>query len=107
MDGVYAQLGLNPEETGSLEDYLAEYFGRILQKLKERNYELDRQKRQEQEKRKRRRPFKTSAKTGSRASRRGIADTPGATGAASLSGNWGGGLAGLCPTGESCLSHPD
>lgn len=65
MDGVYTQLGLLPRETVTLESYLAEYFGRILQKLKERNYELDRQKRKEQEKRKRRRPFKTSAKTGS------------------------------------------
>ena len=65
MTPVYAQLGLSPAETTTLEQYLAEYFGRMLQKLKERHYELDRQKRKEQEKRQRRRPFKTSAKTGS------------------------------------------
>ncbi|MCS6781624.1 MAG: NAD(P)H-binding protein [Gloeomargarita sp. SKYBB_i_bin120] len=65
MTPVYQLLGLSPAETTPLEKYLAEYFARILQKLKERNYELDRQKRQEQEKRQRRRPFKASAKTGS------------------------------------------
>lgn len=64
MTPVYALLGVAPAEVTTLEDYLAEYFARILQKLKERHYELDRQKRQEAEKRQRRRPFKTSAKSG-------------------------------------------
>lgn len=39
MADVYALLDLDPQETTSLESYLQEYFGRILKKLKELDYE--------------------------------------------------------------------
>ena len=35
MDETYAKLGMDPSETTSLEEYLEEYFSKILQKLKE------------------------------------------------------------------------
>jgi uncharacterized protein YbjT (DUF2867 family) len=41
MDPVYTTFGLDPQETTTLESYLEEYFGRILQKLKEAGYEKD------------------------------------------------------------------
>jgi uncharacterized protein YbjT (DUF2867 family) len=39
MADVYALLDLDPQETTRLESYLQEYFGRILKKLKELDYE--------------------------------------------------------------------
>lgn len=39
MDDIYTRLGLDPQEMTSLESYLEEYFGRILKKLKELDYE--------------------------------------------------------------------
>ncbi|PSP19136.1 MAG: 3-beta hydroxysteroid dehydrogenase [Cyanobacteria bacterium QS_8_64_29] len=39
MDEVYATFGLDPKETTTLEEYLQEYFNRILQKLKELGYD--------------------------------------------------------------------
>ena len=38
MDPVYRTLGLDPQETTTLEGYMQEYFSRILKKLKELNY---------------------------------------------------------------------
>ena len=35
MDDTYAKLGMDPSETTSLEEYMEEYFGKILKKLKE------------------------------------------------------------------------
>ncbi|WP_017654098.1 SDR family oxidoreductase [Fortiea contorta] len=39
MTDVYQILGLEPEQTTTLESYLQEYFSRIMKKLKELNYE--------------------------------------------------------------------
>jgi len=39
MGSVYPCFGLDPQETTTLESYLQEYFGRILKKLKELDYE--------------------------------------------------------------------
>jgi len=39
MDEVYTTFGLDPQETTTLEVYLQDYFGRILKKLKELDYE--------------------------------------------------------------------
>lgn len=39
MDEVYQVFGLDPQETTTLESYMQEYFGRILKKLKELDYE--------------------------------------------------------------------
>jgi uncharacterized protein YbjT (DUF2867 family) len=39
MDEVYQTFGLDPQETTTLESYLQEYFGRMLKKLKELDYE--------------------------------------------------------------------
>jgi uncharacterized protein YbjT (DUF2867 family) len=52
MDEVYETFGLNPDETTRLEDYLQEYFGRIMKKLKELEYE------KEKAKKKKKTPFK-------------------------------------------------
>ena len=35
MDDTYAKLGMDPSETTSLEEYMEEYFSKILKKLKE------------------------------------------------------------------------
>lgn len=39
MDEVYRTFGIDPSETTTLEGYLQDYFGRILKKLKELDYE--------------------------------------------------------------------
>lgn len=57
MDEVYTCFGLDPKETTTLESYLQEYFSRILNKLKEINYE--REKAKEKAQKKKRSPFKT------------------------------------------------
>ncbi|MBE9197436.1 3-beta hydroxysteroid dehydrogenase, partial [Synechocystis sp. LEGE 06083] len=41
MAPVYEQFGLDPKETTTLESYLQEYFGRIIKKLKELDYEVN------------------------------------------------------------------
>ena len=48
MDEVYPLFGLDSQETITLESYLQEYFGRILKKLKELDYEKTKTKRQVQ-----------------------------------------------------------
>jgi uncharacterized protein YbjT (DUF2867 family) len=53
MEEVYATFGLDPQETTTLEAYLQEYFGRILKKLKEIDYEKTKGKK------KKKTPFKT------------------------------------------------
>jgi uncharacterized protein YbjT (DUF2867 family) len=44
MDEVYQIFGIDPQEIGTLEAYLQEYFSRILRKLKELDYEKNKQK---------------------------------------------------------------
>ncbi len=44
MADVYKVFGIDPQEIGGLEAYLQEYFGRILRKLKELDYEKNKQK---------------------------------------------------------------
>ncbi|OWY69987.1 3-beta hydroxysteroid dehydrogenase [cyanobacterium TDX16] len=44
MDEVYQIFGLDPQETTTLESYLQEYFGRMLKKLKELEYEKNKTK---------------------------------------------------------------
>jgi len=44
MAEVYKTFGLNPEETTTLEDYLKEYFSRIMKKLKEIEFEKNKAK---------------------------------------------------------------
>jgi len=46
MDDVYRVFGLDPQETTTLENYLQEYFSRILKKLKELDYEKNKTKKQ-------------------------------------------------------------
>lgn len=53
MAEVYTTFGLNPQETTTLEAYLQDYFGRILKKLRELDYEQTKAKKKS----------KTSAKT--------------------------------------------
>lgn len=55
MDEVYQIFGLDPQETTTLESYLQDYFGRILKKLKELDYEKTKTKKQTQKT-----PFKKS-----------------------------------------------
>ena len=43
MDEVYAVFGLDKSETATVEQYLGEYFNRILKKLKELDFESDRE----------------------------------------------------------------
>lgn len=57
MDEVYPLFGLDPQDTITLESYLQEYFGRILKKLKELDYEKTKTKKQAQK----RTPFKKSS----------------------------------------------
>jgi uncharacterized protein YbjT (DUF2867 family) len=44
MDEVYQIFGIEPQEIGTLEAYLQEYFSRIMRKLKELDYEKNKQK---------------------------------------------------------------
>jgi uncharacterized protein YbjT (DUF2867 family) len=44
MAEVYKTFGIEPKEIGTLESYLQEYFSRILRKLKELDYEKNKQK---------------------------------------------------------------
>ncbi|MGL5793348.1 MAG: SDR family oxidoreductase [Waterburya sp.] len=44
MEDVYATFGLDPKETTTLEEYMKEYFGRIMKKLKEIDYEKNKGK---------------------------------------------------------------
>ncbi|MBR8829363.1 MAG: SDR family oxidoreductase [Gomphosphaeria aponina SAG 52.96 = DSM 107014] len=55
MDEVYQIFGLDPKETTTLEAYLEEYFNRILKKLKEIDYEKNKNKK------KKKTPFKTQS----------------------------------------------
>jgi uncharacterized protein YbjT (DUF2867 family) len=41
MDEVYATFGINKDEITTLEDYMQEYFSRIMKKLKELDYDRD------------------------------------------------------------------
>ncbi|MEB3312107.1 MAG: SDR family oxidoreductase [Snowella sp.] len=50
MDEVYSLFGLDPKETTTLESYLQEYFGRILKKLKELDYEQSKTKKSNKKK---------------------------------------------------------
>ncbi len=50
MDEVYSIFGLDPKETSTLESYLQEYFGRILKKLKELDYEQSKTKKSNKKK---------------------------------------------------------
>lgn len=52
MDEVYDIFGLDSQETTTLEAYLQEYFGRILKKLKEIDYERNKGKKQSKNKKK-------------------------------------------------------
>ena len=44
MDEVYQTFGIDPQEIGTLEAYLQEYFSRIMRKLKELDYEKNKQR---------------------------------------------------------------
>ncbi|HEY9625163.1 MAG TPA: SDR family oxidoreductase [Crinalium sp.] len=55
MDETYAVFGMDPAETTTLENYLQDYFGRIMKKLKELEYERAKAK---ERARKKRSPFK-------------------------------------------------
>ncbi len=57
MDEVYQSFGLDPQETTTLESYLQEYFGRMLKKLKELDYEKTKTKKSAVKKT----PFKKSS----------------------------------------------
>ncbi|MDG2989539.1 SDR family oxidoreductase [Candidatus Synechococcus calcipolaris G9] len=56
MDEVYAAFGLDSQETLTLEAYMQDYFNRILRKLKELDYEKNKQKK----KSRKRSPFKSA-----------------------------------------------
>ncbi|MCA1990912.1 MAG: SDR family oxidoreductase [Coleofasciculus sp. S288] len=56
MDEVYEVFGLDPRETTTLEVYLQDYFGRIMKKLKEIDFEKSKAKKQAKKKKT---PFKT------------------------------------------------
>jgi uncharacterized protein YbjT (DUF2867 family) len=57
MDEVYEVFGLDPQETTTLEAYLRDYFGRIMKKLKEIEYETNKAKQQSKKKT----PFKSKS----------------------------------------------
>lgn len=59
MDETYAVFGIDPNETTTLEDYMQEYFSRIMKKLKELEYEREKAK---EKARKKRSPFKSATK---------------------------------------------
>ena len=44
MEDVYATFGLDPQKTTTLEEYMQEYFSRIMKKLKEIDYEKNKGK---------------------------------------------------------------
>ncbi len=44
MDDVYETFGLDPQKTTTLEEYMQEYYGRIMKKLKEIDYEKNKGK---------------------------------------------------------------
>jgi uncharacterized protein YbjT (DUF2867 family) len=52
MDEVYRVFGIDPQEIGTVEAYLQEYFSRIMRKLKELDYEKNKQKQAQQSKQK-------------------------------------------------------
>ncbi len=58
MDEVYTVFGLDPQQTTTLESYLQEYFSRIMKKLKEVDYQKNKNKKQKPKKT----PFKESSK---------------------------------------------
>lgn len=58
MASVYETFGIDPDSITTLESYLQDYFGRILKKLKELDYD-----KQQQKKSKKRSPFKSSQST--------------------------------------------
>lgn len=55
MEETYATFGLDPKETTTLEEYLQDYYSRILKKLREIGYQSDKYKRQKSKKT----PFKS------------------------------------------------
>lgn len=55
MDEVYQTFGLDPNQTTTLESYLQDYFSRILKKLKELDYDKNKNK-----KKNKKTPFKTN-----------------------------------------------
>lgn len=57
MDETYAVFGIDPQEITTLESYMQEYFGRIMKKLKELEYEREKAK---EKARKKRSPFKSA-----------------------------------------------
>ncbi|MDZ7969035.1 MAG: SDR family oxidoreductase [Nostoc sp. DedSLP03] len=61
MDDVYTVFGLDPQQTTTLESYLQEYFSRIMKKLKEVDYQKNKNKKQKPKKT----PFKQSSKANS------------------------------------------
>lgn len=61
MDEVYTVFGLDQQQTTTLESYLQEYFSRIMKKLKELDYEKNKNKKQKPKKT----PFKQSSKVNS------------------------------------------
>lgn len=58
MEETYQVFGLNPDETTTVEGYLQEYFGRIMKKLKELDYEKTKIKEKKEKKKNKRSPFK-------------------------------------------------
>jgi uncharacterized protein YbjT (DUF2867 family) len=50
MEEVYTTFGLDPKETTTLEEYMKEYFGRIMKKLKEIDYEKNKGKKKKKAK---------------------------------------------------------
>jgi hypothetical protein len=50
MKEVYETFGLDPKETTTLESYLQEYFGRIMKKLKELDYQQNKAKKSKKKK---------------------------------------------------------
>lgn len=63
MDEVYQVLGLDKEQTTTVESYLQDYFGRIMKKLKELDYEKNKSKKKKEKSKKT--PFKQSSKVNS------------------------------------------
>lgn len=61
MDEVYTVFGLDQQQTTTLESYLQEYFSRIMKKLKEVDYQKNKNKKQKPKKT----PFKQSSKVNS------------------------------------------
>jgi uncharacterized protein YbjT (DUF2867 family) len=57
MDETYSAFGIEASEITTLEDYMQEYFSRIMKKLKELEYEREKAK---EKKRKKRSPFKSA-----------------------------------------------